>query len=162
MSLAPIKLAVLPAIRTSLAVALVSACGGDLVLPGGETPSAITIHIVKGDGQIGQVGETLDDPVEVVVTDAAGEPVRDATVVFELTSAGEGGEISPSPATTNAAGEAEARVSLGDKIGVQTGAARVVVGGEAGPGATFSALATAADPEKPGKDEDDEDHEDDD
>ncbi len=144
--------------RTSLALALISACGGDLVLPGDDTPSAITIRVVKGDGQTGEVGERLEEPLEVEVADAAGEPVRGATVVFELTSAGEGWEISPSPATTNSAGEAEARVFLGDKLGLQTGAAHVLLGGERGPSATFSALASR---EITDKDDDKDDHKDD-
>jgi hypothetical protein len=133
-------------------LALISACGGDLVLPGDDTPSAITIRVVNGDGQTGEVGERLEKPLEVEVTDATGEPVRGATIVFELTSAGEGGEISPSPATTNADGQAEARVFLGDKLGLQTGAAHVLVEGEPGPSATFSALAN---PEKTDNDDQD-------
>lgn len=162
MSHAPIQLAGFSALWTSVALALVSACGGDLVLPGDDEPNALTIRIVNGDGQTGEVGEKLEQPLEVVVTDATGEPVRGATIVFELIAAGEGGEISPSPAKTNAAGQVEARVFLGDKVGLQTGAAHLVVGGEAGPAATFSALANPADSEKPGKDEDDEDDRDDD
>jgi hypothetical protein len=149
------------AFGTSLALALISACGSDLVLPGDDTPSTITIRIVNGDGQTGEVGERLDEPLEVEVTDVTGEPVQDASILFQLTSAGEGGKISPSPAITNSAGHAEARVFLGDKLGLQTGAAHVLVEGEPGPSAKFSALAN---PEQPGKDDDEDkhDHEDDD
>jgi hypothetical protein len=135
-------------------LALISACGSDLVLPGDDSPSSITIRVVKGDGQTGQVGERLDEPLEVEVTDAFGVPMRGAIILFELTSAGEGGEISPSPATTNSAGQAEARVVLGDKLGLQTGAARVLLEGEPGPSATFSALAN---PEETDKHEDEDD-----
>jgi chitodextrinase len=132
----------------TLSVSLISACSGDgLVLPGGETPGASAIAVVNGDGQTGQVGETLEFPVEVVVTDAGGDPVPDARVVFELTSAGEGWKISPSPATTDEAGRAEADVRLGDKVGFQTGAAHLVVGSVTGPTATFIAFANPVTPD---------------
>lgn len=133
---------------TTLAVSLISACsGGNLVLPSESAPSAI--RVVKGDGQTGRVGEMLDKPLEVTVTDAAGDPVHGATIVFELTSAGEGADISPSPTTTDEAGHAEARMLLGDKVGLQTGAAHVVVAGVNGPSAPFSALADPAPSEHP-------------
>jgi hypothetical protein len=128
-------------------VSLISACsGGNLVLPEAQEPSAIR---VKGDGQTGQVGELLESPLEVTVTDAAGDPVRGATIVFELTSAGEGAEISPSTTTTDEVGHAEARMLLGDKVGLQTGAAHVVVAGVKGPSAPFSATAHPAAPDNP-------------
>jgi chitodextrinase len=141
--LAPIAFAV-------LVVSLLSACGGDeLVLPRSETPRASAIRVVAGDRQIGEVGELLDLPLKVEVTDAAGDPVPGATVVFELTSAGDGADISPSPTTTDEAGHAEAHVLLGDKVGLQTGAARVVVESGTGPRATFSALAGPTTPNNP-------------
>jgi hypothetical protein len=165
---APIQFAVFPALLprfgtgalgTLLALALVTACGSDLVLPGDDTSSASAIRVLDGDGQSGEVGEMLESPLVVEVTDAAGDPVPGATVVFQLTSAGEGGEISPSPTTTtDSSGRAEAHIVLGDKVGLQTGAAHVVVGSEAGPQATFSALATL---EKPEKDHDQDDDDDD-
>jgi chitodextrinase len=149
--LAPIPFPVFPALLsrlrsiascTALAVSLLCGCSGDeLVLPGGVAPRATNIEVVNGNGQTGQVGEMLELPLEVEVTDAAGDPVRGATVVFELTSAGEGAEVTPSPATTDAGGHAEAHVLLGDKVGLQTGAAHVVVGSGTGPSATFSAIA---------------------
>jgi hypothetical protein len=128
---------------TVLGMSLITACAGvDLVLPRGE--ARIEIRVVNGDGQVGQVGEMLEFPLEVVVTDAAGDPVPDATVVFELTSAGEGAEIFPSPTTTDSTGHTEAHMLLGDKVGLQTGTVHVVVEGATGPSATFSALANAA------------------
>ena len=120
---------------------LVAACGGgDLSLPdnGG---SAVAIEVVDGDGQRGSVGEPLEAPVVVEVTDVNGNPVEGATVAFVLTSAGEGAGITPSTARTNADGRAEAQVMLGDRVGVQTGEARVVADGSSPPKATFSALA---------------------
>src|SRR5688572_11698705 len=108
---------------------LVAACGGgDLLLPGGEGPAAI--RVVDGDGQRGSIGEPLDAPVVVEVTDARDEPVEGATVEFALTSAGEGAGITPSTALTNPEGRAQVQVLLGDKVGVQTGEARVAGDGD--------------------------------
>jgi hypothetical protein len=145
------------AFQSALGAALIIACNGDLVLPGSEAPDpdASAIRVVDGDGQIGRVGETLEAPLEVVVTDTAGEPVRGAAVVFELTSAGDGAEISPSSTTTDSAGRAEAHMTLGDKVGLQTGAAYVVIQGATGPTAPFSALAYRARHGGPDDDDDD-------
>jgi chitodextrinase len=129
-----------------LGMSLITACaGGDLVLPGSGAP--VAIRVVDGDGQTGQVGQKLEFPLEVVVTDAVGDPVPDATVVFELTSAGEGAEIAPSPTRTDSAGHTEAHVRLGDKVGLQTGAAHVVVEAAKGPSATFRAIANPVNPD---------------
>jgi len=125
---------------------LVAACGGgDLVLPEGDR--TLTIEVVDGDGQRGSVGEPLAAPVVVEVTDDKGAPAEGTTVEFALTSAGEGAGVTPPTARTNAEGRAEAQVLLGDKVGVQTGEARVVVEGDAAPMATFSALAVSDDDE---------------
>jgi PKD repeat protein len=132
-----------------LTVWLVAACGGDdLVLPGdGE----VAIRVVDGDGQSGLVGEMLGDPVVVEVTDGGGDPVEGAPVTFALTSAGEGAEISPATARTDADGRAEARVLLGDKVGLQTGQASITGHGAPQSTATFTALASEASspPESP-------------
>jgi PKD repeat protein len=93
------------------------------------------------------VGEPLAAPVVVAVTDARGDPVEGAPVEFALTSAGEGAGITPSTALTNAEGRAEALVHLGDKVGVQTGGARVA--GDTALKTTFSALAESADNRSP-------------
>jgi PKD repeat protein len=120
---------------------LVAACGGgDLVLPAG---SASAIEVIDGNGQTGVVGQTLSAPVVVEVTDASGATVAGATVEFALTSAGDGGQIAPATALTGADGRAEAHVLLGDKVGFQTGEARLVRDGDAAATATFTAAAMA-------------------
>jgi PKD repeat protein len=123
----------------------VACAGGELVFPDGA--GTLTIRIVTGSGQTGQVGDTLSDPVVVEVTDAAGDPLKDATVEFEFTSAGAGAEIFPSSTTTDAAGRAQAQLRLGDKVGVQSGEARVVLDGAAGSEAPFTAVASEASPQ---------------
>ena len=139
-----------PALAYPLAVTcLVTACGGgDLALPSsGDGPAAI--DVIDGDGQRGSVGAPLAEPVVVKVTNARGEPVEDVTVGFALTSAGEGGGMTPATARTDAEGRAEAHVQLGDKVGVQTGEARVTGGGDNAPETTFSALAASEDNRSP-------------
>jgi PKD repeat protein len=136
---------------TAVCVSLLYACGGDdLVLPRSATPGASAIRVVGGDGQTGEVGEMLDFPLKVKVTDASGDPVPGATIVFEVLSAGDGAEISPSLTTTDTAGQAVAHMLLGDKVGLQTGAAHVVVESGTGPSATFGAIANPENPGNPG------------
>jgi PKD repeat protein len=121
---------------------LTAGCGTDLVLPG--SAPVLAIRVVDGDGQQGSVGEPLTAPVVVEVIDGAGAPVEGATVEFTLTTAGEGGEVTPSTARTDADGRAQALVVLGDKVGVQTGEATLTGDGEVLPTATFSAMAVAS------------------
>ncbi|HKU62332.1 MAG TPA: PKD domain-containing protein [Gemmatimonadales bacterium] len=125
----------------SLALAsLATGCGGgDLVVPNND--SAISIQVVEGDGQRGAVGEPLTSPVVVQVTDGGGDPVEGVTVAFALVSAGTGAEITPATARTDADGRAQAHVLLGDKVGLQTGEARVTGGSD--PVTTFAALAVS-------------------
>ena len=128
---------------------LVGGCGGgDLSLPN-DGRAAATIRVVGGDGQRGSVGAPLDAPIVVKVTDAGGEPVEGATVLFALTSAGEGAGITPSTALTSTEGLAEAQVLLGDKVGLQTGEARVSGDTAVAPKTTFSALAVSGDNRAP-------------
>jgi PKD repeat protein len=129
-----------------LVLALAAGCGGsELMFPDGG--ALTTIRIADGDAQSGEVGEVLSKPVVVEVLDAAGNPVKDATVAFELTSAGDGAEILPSSDTTDDAGRAEAHVRLGDKVGEQTGAAHLVVDGTTASTVSFTEIASAPTPE---------------
>ncbi|HWN19950.1 MAG TPA: hypothetical protein VNO19_13635, partial [Gemmatimonadales bacterium] len=74
----------------SMALLLLAACGGGdgVVLPDEGDPAAITV--LRGDDQRGRVGEPLNDPLVVQVTDSRGRPVAGATVAFEFSSAGAG------------------------------------------------------------------------
>ena len=119
---------------------LLTSCGSELVLPNEGKTSAI--RVVEGNGQNGEIGELLSQPVVVEVTDANGRPMVDATVVFEIIEAGEGGGISPPSATTDELGQAEAQLQLGDKVGVQTGEAHLLVDGASASKATFTAIAS--------------------
>jgi PKD repeat protein len=68
-------------------------------------------------------------------------------VQFVFTSAGEGGEISPPTTTTNEAGQAEAHLLLGDKVGFQTGEAHLMVDGATASKTDFIASAAAPTPQ---------------
>jgi PKD repeat protein len=81
----------------------------------------------------------------VLVTDAQGNPVGGATVVFQLTSAGDGAQVQPATGQTSASGLAEAQLVLGDKVGIQTGEARVVVAATTTLRASFTAIALTGD-----------------
>ena len=127
----------------ALASSLLAGCGGgDLVLP--NDGGATAIHVVDGDGQQGTVGQLLASPIVVQVTDAAGDPVPNAAVVFALTSAGDGAEIVPATATTGPQGLAEAHVLLGAEAGLLTGEARLSVAGPNPPKASFTAVVMSA------------------
>jgi PKD repeat protein len=132
---APIRLV------AALAGGLLAGCGGgDLVLPTVE--SAANIQVVEGNGQQAKVGELLPGPIVVEVTDSAGNPVPGAEVEFVLVSAGDSAQIAPASTTTDQQGRAEARMLLGDKVGLQTGEARLGQGANP-PRASFTAVATA-------------------
>lgn len=129
-----------------LVTGLLAACGGgDLILPEGGGPAGI--RVVTGNGQSGPTGQLLTAPIVVEVTDATGAPVEGATVEFALTSAGTGAEVQPATATTDADGHAEAHLLLGDKLGLQTGEARVVLEGTPAPKTSFTAVATLGTPD---------------
>jgi PKD repeat protein len=128
----------------TVASLLLAGCkGGDgLLLPSEGEPAAI--EVVRGDGQSGRIAEPLADPLVVEVTDTRNRPVEGATVTFELTPAGPGADIVPRTATTDANGQASARIVLGTAIGRQAGEARLASGGGTVPPATtFTAMAVS-------------------
>jgi lysophospholipase L1-like esterase len=74
---------------------------------------------VSGDGQSGNVGETLTDMLVVKVTDIFGNPVQGKSVTFDITSgeASFGGQ--PSVTTlSNSSGNASASLTLGNQTGL--------------------------------------------
>jgi PKD repeat protein len=115
-------------------------CGSDLVLPHGNPPAGI--RVIEGDGDRGQTGDVVTVVVEV--SDVAGSPLEGVAVAFNLTSGGEGADITPATATTDAAGHALAQMLLGTRAGLQTGDARVVTQNGSPPTTTFSVVVLPA------------------
>jgi PKD repeat protein len=112
--------------------------GEGLLLPSEGEPASIVV--IRGDGQLGRVGEPLGNPLVVQVTDTRDRPVEGAAVTFELTAAGPGANVIPRSASTDANGEANAQIVLGTTVGQQRGMARVVMSaGTLAPEVSFTA-----------------------
>ena len=82
---------------------------------GGRKPRPSALAIVSGDGQQGQPGAALTQPLVVEVQDQYGDPLSGATVTFTVTT-GEGklsGRYTVERATTDASGRAELTLTLG-------------------------------------------------
>jgi plastocyanin len=111
--------------------ALVACGGGD---GGGTGPSPNTIAVSAGNNQVGAAGTALAESLAVVALDVNGAPLAGVNITFAV-SAG-GGSVSPGSRTTDAAGLAKTRFTLGPNAGTQT------VGASAGAlAAQFSAVS---------------------
>jgi adhesin/invasin len=129
----------------SVAVLLVSACKKDAV----TSPPAVAAALApsgQSNAQVGAVGKTLAIPVQVLVTDASGNPIPSMTVTWTLVSGG--GQVSLTADTvfassvtaiTNSVGVASVQWQLGTTVGTDSLAATV----SAGPSTTFIATAQA-------------------
>lgn len=134
----------LPAVLLAAAVGtLLAGCGGELVLPDDGRPASI--EVIAGGSQSGEPGDLLA-PVIFEVTDAGGQPVKNASVVFQLTVAADGAEIVPPTTTTDSIGRASARMLLGTEIGIQTAEARVMFGSTPTAAVPFSAVVEPSGP----------------
>ena len=119
-----------------VAALLVAGCSGaDLVLPDQAAPTALTV--TSGDGQSGIAGSPLPAALVVILTDQVGRPVVGRSVVFTVASGS--GSVNPGSATTDSAGHAATRWTLGPEAGSQSvGAA---LDGSTTVAATFHATA---------------------
>lgn len=99
----------------------VAACGGDdLLLPSSGEPSRI--EVVGGNSQTGTVGQQLDVPLVVEVTDPANRPVPEVEVVFIAPA---GAELVPNDTVfTGPDGRATVTYTLATVSGQQTIEAR--------------------------------------
>jgi hypothetical protein len=89
----------------------------------------LTIEIESGDGQEGEQGDALPEPIVALVKDGDGNPVKDQNVTFKVTSA-LGGKFDPESGATDGEGHVTTTWSLG-KIGPQTATASLDDGTEA-------------------------------
>ena len=74
-----------------------------------------SIEIINGNGQSGCPGETLPEPLQVVVKDNRGRPYKGSVVTFNIDE-GEG-TLSVFSDTTSVSGYAQTMFSLGEHIG---------------------------------------------
>jgi hypothetical protein len=98
---------------------------------------ASRLTVVSGNSQLAGVSQPLPLPVVVAVVDAWDNPVAGAAVTFGVTLGG--GSITPTTASTDAAGRATAAWTLGATIGAQAAVATVAGIGNA----VLAATATA-------------------
>ena len=105
----------------TLAVVALCACGG---AGGGGGPQAASVALNAGDNQIAAAGAALPESLAVIVKDNAGAVLPGVTVTWSITAGG--GTVSPTTRTSDAAGIARTRRTLGPNAGTQT--ARATVG----------------------------------
>jgi len=99
----------------TLAVVALCACGGD---GGGGGPQASSISLSAGDNQVAAAGAALPDSLAVIVHDNAGAVLPGVAVTWSVTAGG--GTVSPTTRTSDAAGLAKTRRTLGPNAGTQT------------------------------------------
>lgn len=123
-------------------------CQSDLTLPGNPPtappaePPPSSLSRVDGNGQEGEVGTKLPDPLRVRVTDATTAPVADVRVRF--TSSVPGAKVQPDLVDTDDGGYAQVTLRLGDVEGAQEVQAFLV--DDTGVRTTFTLNAVAKDP----------------
>jgi hypothetical protein len=130
--------------RIALAVLAlgITACGGDLTLPG----PGLGVEVVQGNGQRGTVGEELPSVVVVQVTSDEGSPLPGQRIVFSSDNPAD--SFDPDTAVTDAAGKAFTRWMLGTEPGTYEGQARVLAAGDSTlTAAVLQASAVAGDPD---------------
>ena len=101
-----------------------------------------SLAVVAGDEQRGRRARALGDSIVVRATDAEGEVVEGAVIVFA--PADGNGTVAPDSVTSDSAGLAATAWTLGDELGAQQLAASVATAG----GPTVDISATAVTPEE--------------
>ena len=137
-------------VRATVAASLLlvaTACGGADRTEPPSPASAASIGIASGDGATGTAGTVLTEPLVVLVTDARGNAVPNATVSFAVAAGN--GSVSPTGVTTGTNGRAQTLLTLGATAGTNhvtasvTGVAavaRFTAYGVAGPAANLRVL----------------------
>lgn len=98
-----------------LAGAVALACDGSPMIEVEEPPVPDAIEEISGNDQGGIVGESLEDPLIVVVWDQHSEPMAGVDVVWEASDAG----VVESAGGTDGEGRSEAVWTLGPEAGTQ-------------------------------------------
>ncbi len=103
----------------------------------GGRPASIVA--VSGGGQSGRISQALGSPLVVKVTDASGNPVRDAAITWTAQNA-----TIASTTPSDASGQASANVQLGNVVGSATVTAAIAGGVSVGFTATVQAGTPAS------------------
>jgi hypothetical protein len=122
--------------HSALAIILAASmlrCGGN------EPPVPSAIEMAGGNEQTGTAGGALSDPLAVMVTDNAGNPVQGVSVQWAVQG---GGSVSAATVTTGSDGRASVTRILGPTEGEQTTTATAA--GLQGSPVTFVSTALAA------------------
>jgi hypothetical protein len=122
-------------------------CGDDLTLPA-PTPTSLRLDVLTGGDQAGTVGETLQQPVVVIVRNTSSLlPIPGRQVTFAATGEGTS-DFDPPTAVTDAQGKALTHWRLGTVPGPYTGEATVLAQDDSTPPPVpFSAMANAGSPD---------------
>jgi hypothetical protein len=103
------------AVRALLLLAVscgaVQGCDGDGPLSPGEAAQLGDLRVVSGNGQVGQPGERLSEPLKVRALDNAGRPMVGVAVQFSIEEGN--GAVSSSSTQSGAGGEAQTFLTLG-------------------------------------------------
>src|SRR6478672_6855185 len=100
------------ALLAALASGVAACSGGDSTAPATTlTPSAASLAVVSGSGQIGTVGSALSAPLVVKVATATGTAIAGSTVTFQVTSGS--ATVAPASAVSDASGQATTQLTLG-------------------------------------------------
>lgn len=125
------------------------ACSADdLTLPGANQPPPplpASLTVVSGEGQQGEPGTTLGEPLTVRVVDDSARPVPGTPVHFGFLGDVPDATLDPASVLTDATGRAAAVVRLGSAVGEQVVVAEVPVPTGRDLRATFTATAVAPD-----------------
>jgi len=121
----------------SVALAALAGCTNDgVVLPSEGAPAVVTI--LDGDGQLGVVGQPLNDSLMVRVSDGHDRPVVNQAVSFVVTV---GGVVTPASVVTDHEGTARFAWQLGTVSGTQVLEVGVSASGQLAPKTLFNAQA---------------------
>ena len=93
---------------------------------------------VSGDGQPGRVNTVLPEPLVVQVNDTEGKPIRGVRIRWTVVAGT--GSVSPAESVTDEDGQAEARWSLGQTLGLNLVLAEINEGGVVTPPVEFFSL----------------------
>lgn len=120
-----------------VAIALLSACGGEDEVTAPPQPTATTLVVVSGNEQTGTVSQSLPAALVVRVNDQSGNPMAGIGVTFAVAAGG--GSVATASTTTGQDGQASTTWTLGTTAGGNHQVTAAATG--VGSSVTFAATA---------------------